>query len=192
MITKQSERFIRGRCVTKKMSGITRRNILRVGLAAIALPSATILNLGCTPDQDNGSRNTEGLTHDQSNMHVQNADKENTMKIQYLEIVTPDVDAACALYSQMHGVVFGKADQSLGGARTANLAGGGMLGIRAPLRDTEKPIVRPYVLVKDIHASVAAAAEAGAEIAMSPTEIAGYGQFAIVIQGGIESGLWQL
>jgi hypothetical protein len=32
----------------------------------------------------------------------------------------------------------------------------------------------------------------GAEIAMTPTEIVGYGQFAIVIHGGIESGLWQM
>ena len=114
------------------------------------------------------------------------------MKIQYLEIVTPDVDAACTLYSMMYGVMFGDADQSLGGARTAELDGGGMLGVRAPLRDTETPVVRPYVLVDDISAAVAAASEAGAEIAMMPTEIADYGQFAIVIHGGIESGLWQI
>lgn len=119
-------------------------------------------------------------------------DNGKAMKIHYLEIVTTRVDAACALYSQMHGVTFGEADQRLGGARTARLASGGMLGIRAPLRDTEKPVVRPYVLVEDIKASVAAAAKSGAEIAMPPTEIAGHGQFAIVIQGGIESGLWQL
>ena len=114
------------------------------------------------------------------------------MKVQYLEIVTTDVDGACALYSRMHGVSFGEADQGLGGARTAKLAEGGLLGIRAPLRDTEKPVVRPYVLVEDIKASVAAAAGSGAKIAMPPTEIAGHGTFAIVIHGGIESGLWQL
>ena len=132
------------------------------------------------------------LPDDQSNVHDKNADKGSAMKIQYLEIVTTDVDAACALYSHMHGVTFGDADQNLGGARTANLSNGGMLGIRAPLRDTETPVVRPYILVEDINASVAAAAESGAEIAMPPTEIASYGRFAIVIQGGIESGLWQL
>jgi predicted enzyme related to lactoylglutathione lyase len=92
----------------------------------------------------------------------------------------------------MHGVTFGEADANLGGARTAKLAGGGMLGIRAPLRPTEKPVVRPYVLVEDIEVAVAAAAETGGEIAMEPTEIAGYGRFAIVIHGGIESGLWEL
>ncbi|MCC6493163.1 MAG: hydroxylase [Pirellulales bacterium] len=114
------------------------------------------------------------------------------MKIQYLEIVTTDVAAACALYSRMHGVAFSEAVPQLGGARTANLAGGGLLGIRGPLRATEKPLVRPYILVSDIKASVAAAAEAGAFIAMEPTEITGRGQFAIVIHGGIESALWQL
>lgn len=73
----------------------------------------------------------------------------------------------------MYGVTFSEADEKLGGARTASLAGGGILGIRAPLRDTEKPVVRPYLLVKDIKASVAAAAKCGAELAMPPTEIAG-------------------
>ena len=173
------------------MPRINRRNILRVGLASMALPGATILNLGCTPDQNNGARNTEEFD-DQSNVHDKNADKGTSMKIHYLEIVTTDVDAACELYSQMHGVTFGDADQNLGGARTAKLAGGGLLGIRAPLRPTVKPVVRPYVLVEDIKASVAAAAKSGAEIAMPPTEIAGHGEFAIVIHGGIESGLWQL
>ena len=113
------------------------------------------------------------------------------MKIHFLEIVTPDVDGACNLYSMMYGATFGDPDQDLGGARTADLDGGGMLGVRAPLRDTETPVVRHYVLVDDISAAVSAAAEAGAEIAMMPTEISGYGQFAIVIHGGIESGLWE-
>jgi uncharacterized protein len=163
------------------MPRINRRNILRVGLGALALPGATNLTLGCTPDLD-----------DQSKAHDKTTHRISPMKIQYLEIVTTDVDAACALYSQMHGVKFADADQSLGGARTAKLSDGGMLGIRAPLRRTEKPVVRPYVLVEDIKASIAAAAKSGAEIAMPPTEIAGHGQFAIAIHGGIESGLWQL
>jgi len=174
------------------MPGINRRQILRIGLAATSFPCAAVLNLGCTPGQDDGARNSDGLPDDQTKVDDENVDQENGMKIQYLEIVTPDVDAACKLYAQMHGVTFGEADQSLGGARTAKLTGGGMLGIRAPLRNNETPVVRPYLLVKDIEASVAAAAKAGAEIAMSATEIAGHGKFAIVIHGGIESGLWQL
>lgn len=169
-----------------------RRDILRIGVASVALPGVTVLNLGCTPDQDNAARETDTLPSGQSKVVDDIADEETAMKIHYLEIVTTHVAQACALYSQVHGVTFGDAVQELGGARTANLASGGTLGIRAPLRDTEKPVVRPYLLVKDINASVAAAAKAGAEIAMTPTEIAGRGQFALVIHGGIESGLWQL
>jgi predicted enzyme related to lactoylglutathione lyase len=180
------------------MPTINRRNILGAGLAAIALPGASVLNFGCAPDEEkgagggNGAGNAEGLAADPLDLHETNGDKGDAMNIHYLEMVTPDVDAACALYSSMHGVTFGEADQNLGGARTAKLAGGGMLGIRAPLRPTEKPVVRPYLLVEDIKAAVAAASESGGQIAMEPTEIAGYGQFAIVVHGGIESGLWQL
>ena len=35
------------------------------------------------------------------------------MRIHYLEIVTPNVDAACALYGRLHGVTFGQADPVL-------------------------------------------------------------------------------
>ena len=48
------------------------------------------------------------------------------------------------------------------------------------------------MLVEKIQATVDAASEAGAEIAMPPVEIPGHGTFAIVIQGGIDSGFWQL
>ena len=114
------------------------------------------------------------------------------MQIQYLEIVTAEVDAVCATYSQLHGVTFGDGDENLGGARTAKLANGGMLGVRPPLRATEKPVVRPYFLVQDIQAAVDAVATSGAVVALPPMKLAGHGTCAIVIQGGIESGLWQL
>ena len=60
------------------------------------------------------------------------------------------------------------------------------------MRDIETPVVRPYFLVPDVEQAVAAAAQSGAAIAMQPTEIPGRGKFAILVQGGIESGLWQV
>ena len=72
------------------------------------------------------------------------------------------------------------------------LKGGGKVGVRAPMREDEQPVVRPYVLTKDIEAAVKAAQAAGAEIAIPPMEIPGHGRFAIYIHGGIEHGLWQL
>ena len=64
--------------------------------------------------------------------------------------------------------------------------------MRAPMRESEEPVVRPYWLVNDIEAAVAAAVEAGGEVAHPPMEIPGHGRFAIFIQGGIHHGLWQL
>jgi uncharacterized protein len=154
------------------MPNVNRRNTLRIGAASMAIPVEALISPVWAQSPQSGRR--------------------NAVKVHFLEIVTSDVDRACDLYSMMYGITFGNPVQELGGARTADLDGGGMLGVRAPLRDTETPVVRPYVLVNDINAAVSAATEAGAEIAITPTGIAGYGQFAIVIQGGIESGLWQL
>jgi predicted enzyme related to lactoylglutathione lyase len=114
------------------------------------------------------------------------------MKIQYLEIVTKDVDAVCATYAAAHKVQFGEPVAGLGGARTATLAGGGLVGVRAPLRETEEPVVRPYWLVDDIAAAVAAVVQVGGRLAVPPMEIPGHGTFAIYLQGGNDHGLWQL
>lgn len=117
---------------------------------------------------------------------------ENAMNVHYLEIVTPDVDATCAALATAHGVTFGDPVPELGNARTAKLATGGRVGVRAPMRETELPVVRPYMLVDDIQAAVEAAKAAGAEIALPPTEIPDHGTFAIYLLGGIQHGLWQL
>jgi predicted enzyme related to lactoylglutathione lyase len=114
------------------------------------------------------------------------------MKVHYLEIVASDVTAVCAAYEAAHGVTFGSADPLLGGARTASLPDGGSVGVRGPMRDTEDPIVRPYWLVDDIEAALAAATKHGAFVAHSPLEIPGKGTFAIYIHGGVNHGLWQL
>lgn len=116
---------------------------------------------------------------------------ENTMQIYYLEIVTKDVDAVCAVYAAANGMQFGDPDAGLGNARTAALPGGGLVGVRAPLRESEEAVVRPYWLVGDIESAVAAAVGAGAELAHPPLEIPGHGTFAIYIKGGVQHGLWQ-
>lgn len=113
------------------------------------------------------------------------------MHISYLEIVTPDVEAVCTTYAALHGVTFSVGDPALGGARTTQLSHGGMLGVRAPMHSGERPVVRPYVLVEDIAAAVAAATGNGAVVAVPPMEIAGHGMCAIYFQGGIECALWQ-
>jgi predicted enzyme related to lactoylglutathione lyase len=120
------------------------------------------------------------------------AKHEQAVLVQYLEVVTPDVDATCTALEKVYGVSFGKPAAELGHARTAGLRGGGLIGVRAPMRGTEQPVVRPYALVENIAAAVEAAEAAGAELVLPPTEIPGRGKCAIYILGGIEYGLWQL
>ena len=123
---------------------------------------------------------------------TQEPKKGESMLVQYLEIVTPDVVETCSALEKMHGVTFGAPVAEFGNARTAALKGGGMIGVRAPMREDEHPVVRPYVLVDDIEAAFEAARAAGAELAHPPMEIPGRGTFAIYILGGIQHGLWQL
>ena len=135
----------------------------------------------------------DALVHqDRPAPDVQEPKKEKAMQVHYLEVVTPDVDATCGALEKLHGVSFSEPKAEFGNARTAALDGGGLVGVRAPMREDEEPVVRPYVLVDDIEAAVKAAEAAGGEIAMPATEIPGGGKFAIYVHGGIQHGLWQL
>ena len=167
---------------------ITRRK----ALAITAISVSAMPTIGCQRDNGEaigGGGDSADVTTSTKRNDTRN---EESMRIHYLEIVTKDVDASCKLYSGVHGVAFGDADQSLGGARTAKLADGGMLGIRAPMHDGENSVTRAYFLVEDIEAAVAAARDAGAEIAVPPMQLPGHGTCAIYILDGIEAGLWQL
>lgn len=174
------------------MTNMKRRDILRFGSSSLAFPLLALLDVGCTPNNDETTRTITRATDNVSSENKRGTDSGVPMKIQYLEIVSPDVDAICKTYEQLHGVKFGEPDTNLGNARTAELPNGGLLGVRAPLRDTEEPVVRPYFLVEDIEASVSKAADSGAEIALPPMELPGHGRCAIFIQGGAEHGLWQV
>lgn len=147
------------------MTSLNRRNLLTTGVA-LAMP------VGLMP-RSTGQKESEPT------------------QLGYLEIVTPEVDALCTHYAAVFGVEFSDPKPNLGNARTAAMKGGGTLGIRGPLRDSETPVVRPYWLVDDIKASVSAMAEEGAEVALGPMPLPGHGTCAIVIHGGIECGLWQ-
>ncbi len=74
--------------------------------------------------------------------------------VYYLEIVTPDVQAACDLYSKAYGWRFQAVGPELGNSFVASLPGGSLCGIRAPMHDQEKPIVRTYLRVTDIESAI--------------------------------------
>lgn len=112
--------------------------------------------------------------------------------IHYLEIVTPDVDQTCAAYQSSLGIVFSDTVAELGQAQVAETAGGGLIGVRAPMHSEEAPATRPYMLVDDIQKAVDAAKAAGGEVALPPMEIPGRGYCAIYFMGGNQFGLWQV
>ena len=167
------------------MRNFDRRELLHSGIA-LALPLGGMSLFG-------GQESTGTATNDGAATDSKKESKKKDLQVQYLEIVTPKVEELCQQYSAMHGVKFGEPIPSFGNARTAKLNGGGMIGIRAPMRETETPVVRPYMLVENLEKAVAAAKDSGAEIAIPKMEIpGGHGSIAIVILGGIECGMWQL
>jgi len=121
----------------------------------------------------------------------------NTMKVpdscvHYFEVVTSDPEAARDLYAKAHGWTFGAVQPELGNAFVASLPDGSLCGIRAPMSEHEKPIVRTYLRVADVEQAVRDAERLGAGIALGPTELPGHGRIAIYVHGGIEQGVWQL
>ncbi|MGB0894576.1 MAG: VOC family protein [Parashewanella sp.] len=114
------------------------------------------------------------------------------IQVHYLEIVTQDVEQVCRSYSVSLGVTFSEAISEFGGAKTAELTDGRLLGIRAPMHDAEEPTTRPYYLVDDIELAVSEAEKSGAEVMVPPMDIPQRGKCAIVRQGSVQSGFWQV
>lgn len=119
------------------------------------------------------------------------ADAHSKRTVHYVEIVSEDVDALVALYQSTQGISFGPPDSDLGQARVATMQDGTLVGIRKPLAAHEQPIVRTYFAVQDIRDAVKKAEGHGATTAYGPTRQGDRGTFAIVIEGGVQQGLWQ-
>lgn len=112
--------------------------------------------------------------------------------IHYLEIVSPDADAARRFYTEAFGWSFSTAQPELGFAFVAELPGGSRCGIRAPLSPQETPTVRSYLRVPDLVVATREAERLGATLLLDHMELPGWGQIAIYEIGGIQQGIWQL
>lgn len=110
----------------------------------------------------------------------------------YVEHVTSDVPLTRRLLEETHGWSFSGPDDALGGSILATLPNGARVSIRAPLRSDEEPITRAYVRVADIEESAARAQKAGGKLALPPIELGAHGTIAILQNGGLDHGLWQL
>jgi len=117
--------------------------------------------------------------------------KFQTGTIYYLEIVSRDADRLVPLYERSYGFKFAKPDADLGNARVAARQDGTLVGIRKPLAEDEKPVMRSYLVVDDVQKAVDGALASGASEAYPPTTLGAWGKFAIVIQGDVQHGFWQ-
>jgi len=113
------------------------------------------------------------------------------MKIGYLEIVTPEVDATCSMLEASQNVTFNAPEPLLGNARVAELGGGGKIGVRAPMSADEVPVARTYFTANDIESATAQAVAKGGELAHPVMELPGICKFSIVFQGSNQFGFWQ-
>ena len=135
------------------------------------------------------------VRQDQPAPEVQESKEEKAVQVQYLEIVTPDVDAMCGTLEKLHGVSFSDPVAEFGNARTAALEGGGLIGVRAPMRADEAPrgtAVRCWSMTSRPPSRRHRAAGAVIAHAAHGRFPASLGTFAIYIQGGIQHGLWQI
>ena len=148
----------------------------------VMVGSIAISAIGCSVAENGPSKTNVRNAHMSVSEHA----------IYYLEIVTKDVQATSDFYASAYGWQFEPEAPELGNALVATLPDGSLCGIRAPMHDQEKPLVRTYLRVADIDAAVKRAAELGAEIAIESMEIPGRGKIAIYFIGGIEQGLWQV
>ena len=96
------------------------------------------------------------------------------------------------MYYAVYKVSFGEPEPLLGQARTAKMSDGSIIGVRAPMHESEAAVIRPYWLVDDINVAVENAAAQGAVIVHEVMEISGKGKFAICIIGDNHHGFWQL
>lgn len=114
------------------------------------------------------------------------------MKIQFLEIVTPDVDGTIAMFAASHGASFSAPIAAFGNGRVAKMPDGGQISVRAPMHESEEPVTRSYYLTDDIDAATQRAVAAGATLAHPVMDIPGEGKFSIVFHGENQFGFWQL
>ena len=81
----------------KHASDPNRRTLLGAALTLVGLPKAAALGLECSQVQDKSSGNKHRSTDGKRGA--------KNMQIQYLEIVTKDVEAICTAYAQLHNPI---------------------------------------------------------------------------------------
>jgi predicted enzyme related to lactoylglutathione lyase len=112
----------------------------------------------------------------------------------WVELGTPDIDAAAAFYGDLFGWEIPELPNSaeLGGYRRAKKDGKDVAGVAPLMQEGQPPAWSTYVAVTDAAATVATIGEAGGQVIVEPMDVVGLGTMAVFTDPtGAVCGIWQ-
>jgi predicted enzyme related to lactoylglutathione lyase len=111
----------------------------------------------------------------------------------WIELFTPDTDAAAAFYGELFGWTAGEASEEFGGYRMFFRGDQPIAGMMPNDGSMGGPSVwTVYLETDDVSATVTRARAAGAEVVAGPMAVADLGQMAVLVDpAGAAVGAWQ-
>lgn len=112
----------------------------------------------------------------------------------WVDLATPDLDAAAEFYSGLFGWEFVEAGdpEETGGYRMAQLGGKTVAGLMPLTQEGQPPAWQSYVTVANAEASAAAVGEAGGQVVMAPMDVMDAGRMAVLADStGAVFAVWQ-
>jgi uncharacterized protein len=112
----------------------------------------------------------------------------------WVELGTPDIDAAAAFYGDLFGWEIPEQPNSaqLGGYRRAKKNGKDVAGVAPLMQEGQPPAWSTYVSVADAEATTAAIREAGGTVHVEPMDVVGLGKMAVYADPtGAHFGIWE-
>jgi uncharacterized protein len=112
----------------------------------------------------------------------------------WVELGTPDIDAAAAFYGALFGWEIPEQPNSaqLGGYRRAKKNGKDVAGVAPLMQEGQPPAWSTYVSVADAAATLAAVGEAGGHVIVEAMDVVGLGTMAVFTDPtGAACGIWQ-
>lgn len=112
----------------------------------------------------------------------------------WVDLGTPDVDAAAAFYAQLLGWQVPESEnvEQTGGYRRATKDGADVAGVMPLMQEGQPPAWSTYVAVADANATAAAVKEAGGNMLAEPMEVMDLGTMAIFADPtGAVFGIWE-
>jgi predicted enzyme related to lactoylglutathione lyase len=112
----------------------------------------------------------------------------------WVELGTPDIEAAAAFYGQLFGWEIPELPNSaeLGGYRRAKKDGKDVAGVAPLMQEGQPPAWTSYISVEDADATAATVKEAGGSLIAEPMDVMDLGRMAIFADPtGAVFGVWQ-